>query len=451
MFPDTGFRTRAEDPEVLAGDLPGTGTVHLGGTLTPESLHVHNILLAALSLALAACGGEPAGDVGGPPAAPDTLVISADAELREMARSILPDLAARSGLTLREPVRLERRSRAELEGYLRMKLDEELPEERARHLTAVYSRLGLMSGEVDLRDLLLSVYREQVAGFYDPDSTALFVLDDQSAQALEPVLLHELVHAVQDQWTDLDAATSRENGNDRATAAQAAIEGHATLVMLEYMAEQAQGRDLDLTEIPGFAGQMRAVLEMARSQYPELARAPRVIQEGMLFPYLEGAGFVLEVWRVRGNREGPFEDLLPSSTEQVLDPSRFLADSPDEPTDLLVEPGAGEVLYGDGLGALETRILLEEVAGAGAGAAAEGWDGDAYVLVASADGGTHLAWASVWDDVASRDRFLEALAPGLAALPGPAALTPLEVGGRPGALLMVGGPLEVRVSLAGGA
>ncbi|HSG48272.1 MAG TPA: hypothetical protein VLA43_10700 [Longimicrobiales bacterium] len=412
---------------------------------------MYNILIAALGLGLAACGADDPGSAGPLPPAPDTLVVSADAELRELAQAILPDLAARSGLSLREPVRLERRSRAELEGYLRVKLDEELPEERARHLTAVYSRLGLMSGEEDLRALLLSVYREQVAGFYDPDSTALFVMDDQSAQALEPVLLHELVHAVQDQWADLDAATARENGNDRATAAQAAIEGHATLVMLEYMAEQVQGRDLDLTEIPGFAGQMRAVLEMARSQYPELARAPRVIQEGMLFPYMEGAGFVLEVWRARGTRAGSFDALLPSSTEQVLDPARFLGDPPDDPSALRVEPADGTVLYRDGLGALETRILLEEVVGPAAGAAVVGWDGDAYVLVEAADGGLHLAWASVWDDVAARDRFLEALAPGLGALPGPATLTPLVVGGRPGALLVVGGPLEVHVSLAEGA
>ena len=30
----------------------------------------------------------------------------------------------------------------------------------------------------------MSVYTEQVAGFYDPDSTALFVLDDQPQDAL---------------------------------------------------------------------------------------------------------------------------------------------------------------------------------------------------------------------------------------------------------------------------
>lgn len=415
-----------------------------------ETTQVHNLLLAVLGLGLAACGGEAPAAAARSTDAGDTLVISADPELRDLASAMLPDLAQRSGLALRDPVRLERRSRLELEGYLRAKLDEELPEDRAGHLAAVYSRLGLMSPETELRDLMLSVYVEQVAGFYDPDSTALFVMDDQPADALQPLLLHELVHAVQDQWADLEAVTARDVGNDRATAAQAAIEGHATLVMMEYMAEQSQGRSVDLTEIPGFGGQMRAVMDGARSQYPALARAPRVIQEGLLFPYLEGAGFVLEVWRTRATREGGIQDLLPASTEQVTDPARFLADPPDAPTRVSVAPSAGTVLYRDGLGALETRILLEELGGTSAGAAATGWDGDEYVLVRTDDGGEALAWASVWDDAPARDRFLASLAPHLGRLPDAATLAPVEVHGRPGALLMVGGIVDVTITLAGG-
>ncbi len=196
---------------------------------------MHTLLLAAMTLGFAACGGE----MPDPPQRPaDTLVVSQDAGLREMTAAMLPGLAERSGLELREPIRVERRSRDELQRYLVAKLDEELPEERAQHLTDAYALLGLMPRDVDLRALLLSVYQEQVAGFYDPDSTALFVMEDQSPEALQPILLHELVHAVQDQWTDLETATDPSRGNDRATAAQAAIEGHATLVMLEYMTEQ---------------------------------------------------------------------------------------------------------------------------------------------------------------------------------------------------------------------
>ena len=70
----------------------------------------------------------------------------------------------------------------------------------------------------------MDLYTEQVAGFYEPDSTALFVLDDQDEVALKGLLLHELVHAVQDQTVDLDALTDPDLGADRAAAAQSAID-----------------------------------------------------------------------------------------------------------------------------------------------------------------------------------------------------------------------------------
>src|SRR5204863_9372019 len=133
---------------------------------------------------------------------------------------------------------------------------------------------GLVPAGLDLRALLLSVYTEQVAGFYDPDSTALFVMDDQPEESLRTVLVHELVHAVQDQSVSLDSLTARGRGNDRQMAAQAAIEGHATFVMLEYLAEQQMKRPLDLTEVPEIAAQMRPDVESLRSQYPALANAP---------------------------------------------------------------------------------------------------------------------------------------------------------------------------------
>lgn len=396
------------------------------------------LLMAALTLGCA------------PGAGPDTtLVETDDPELRALAVELLPDLAARSGLVLREPVRLARRSREELVGYLTAKLDEELPVADAEAITASYRLLGLVPGDLDLRELLLQVYTEQVAGFYDPDSTALFVMDDQPAEALRTVLVHELVHAVQDQAADLDSLTDRVRGNDRQAAAQAAIEGHATLVMLEYLTEQMQGRPVDLAEIPDFAAQVRPALQAMRSQYPALASAPRVVQESLLFPYLEGAGFVQHLWRAGEDRPAPFGEWLPQSTEQILDPTRFVPPGRDDPTQVALEVTGGEARYTNTLGAMETRVLLQEHLGLEADPSVEGWDGDTYVLV-DGPGGTGLAWLTVWDDAASRDRFVGDLLPVLSSgFPAPASLQALAVDGRPGALLTVGAPVTVVATLSG--
>lgn len=63
------------------------------------------------------------------------LVTSSDPSLASIAVRILPDLASRSGMELRSPVRVERRSRADLERYLEFKIEEEFPEGRAQSLS----------------------------------------------------------------------------------------------------------------------------------------------------------------------------------------------------------------------------------------------------------------------------------------------------------------------------
>ena len=112
------------------------------------------------------------------------MVVSSDPQLGALAAGLLPDLARRVGMELKEPVRLELRTRDELVQYLESKLDEELPESEARQRVEAYALLGLVPSDLDLRRLLLGLYTEQVAGFYEPDSTALFVMDDQPAEAM---------------------------------------------------------------------------------------------------------------------------------------------------------------------------------------------------------------------------------------------------------------------------
>lgn len=360
------------------------------------------------------------------------MVISSDVELVELAESLLPDLVRRSGLELLGPVRLERRSRAELVRYLEAKLDEELPAEEARATVEAYALLGLVPAGLDLRELLLALYTEQVAGFYEPDSTALFVMDDQPRAALEGLLVHELVHAIQDQNADLASITDRDLGNDRAVAALAAIEGHATLVMLEHLTEQLTGAPVDLAELPDFAAQMRPAIEAMRGQFPALSRAPRVVRESILFPYLEGTGFVQSLWTQDG-RVAPFGERLPHSTEQVLE-----RDGAAPPLEIRIVVTGARTLHEDVLGRLEVGLLLDEHGGAEGAGLAAAWDGDRYALVERPDGGRGLLWYAVWEDEPSRDGVADVLGRALSRFGEQAAVERTALGGRPATLFRVG-------------
>ena len=394
------------------------------------------LLVLPLLLTSLACGGSEG----------TALVTSSDPRLAEIAVRILPDLASRSGMELRDPVRVERRSRAELERYLEFKIDEEFPEGRAELVSEAYALLGLVPSDMDLRGTLKTLYLEQIAGFYDPDSTTLFVLDDQPDEAIESLLVHELVHAIQDQSTDLDAITALGLDNDRRVAALAAIEGHATLVMFEFLMQQQGQGALDLTDLPNFSARLGPALEAARTESPTLAGAPLVLQESVLFPYRDGVTFVEALWKERGGRPPPFGSDLPGSTEHILHPEGFARGQQDTPrrVEVWVEDGWSR-LYEDTLGELELGILLETVGASRT--SAFGWGGDRYVLLGDGDGPRSLVWFGVWDTGAQRDRFVLALEPHLSAFPLRASLTALEIGGLPSTRLLVGDVPDVTASV----
>lgn len=314
--------------------------------------------------------------------------------------TLMPKLEVLSGLKKLRPVTLSEQTREELRGYVEQRLDEELPPKELEGIRGTYVALGLIPDTLDIRSLLLDLYQEQVAGYYDPKSDKFYLVKGTPVEMLRPVLAHELVHALQDQHVDLDSLIARERGNDRQTAAQAAIEGHATLVMFALLAQEASGQEIGPGDMPDISAQLQPALDAQNSQFPVFKRAPRIIRETMVFPYVGGAGFVQKVWAANAARGfvAPLGVLLPQSTEQVLHPAERFLGVRDEPTELRFASGQN-VAYENTLGEMELGIFLEEHGAQKT--AAHGWDGDRFRLLQN---GT-LIWALVWDDAAAADRF----------------------------------------------
>ncbi|MEX0892585.1 MAG: hypothetical protein WEB88_10480 [Gemmatimonadota bacterium] len=372
------------------------------------------LVLLVLPLAHAGCGGdaEESGYPGGAPPSGAGRVEAADPAdpAVALADSLVPRLEVLAGLPARGPLRLARRSRADLRRFVADRLEEEMPPERAGSLRDLYALLGVLPDTLDLRRLLLDLYTEQVAGYYDPQVDTLFLVQGMAAEQLDGILAHELVHALQDQHAPLDSLIHRDRGNDRQTAAQAALEGHATMVMLALSAERLTGRALDAARLPDPATELAGALAAQNAAFPVFAGAPPFIQRTLLFPYLQGASFVRHLWQAAG-AEGawpaPLGADLPVSTEQVLHPAEAFTAGRDTPTELGVTMpgGSWRVRYEGTLGQFETMLVLEE---SGTEGGAVGWDGDRVLLLEDAGGSTALLWLSVWDDVAAADRFAAA-------------------------------------------
>jgi hypothetical protein len=342
------------------------------------------------------------------------LPSEADATLRARAAELLPEVERLSGLAAREPLRLGVRSRADLEAFLEAELEEQFDGERIHNVVRVYARFGLVPDTLDLEPLLSRLLLEQVAGFYDPESDTLFVVEGISDELVDGVLVHEMVHALQDQYVDLDSLVeATRKRNDPGMAVQAAVEGHATFVMYEWMLGQMMGGSVDLSRMPRLSESLDSeALASAGIEMPELQQAPAVIREQLLFPYVSGLDFIQVRWAGPDGRVPPLGHALPMTTEQILHPGRWGAPEVAAPAPLefaAVPSGAWSEVYADGLGEIDTRILLREFLTDRdrADAAAAGWDGDVYRLL-EGPGGEVLVWVSRWDTESEAAEFARA-------------------------------------------
>jgi hypothetical protein len=328
--------------------------------------------------------------------------VQSEADLRDMVRRMMPSVAQAAQLSFkREPLVL-RRSRDQVRDYVVHKFDQDLPPAELKGLEAALHLFGLIPDTMQLRPTMIDLLTEQIAGYYDADSNALYIPADIEPSQLRVVVSHELVHALQDQYVSLDSIITQQGHNDRRSAAQAVLEGQATVAQISVLMPEQRPDTFPV----GWFWRQRVVTQRLQGQMAQFSRAPLWLREGLIFPYLGGADFI--VW-FRRNRPGrSVLTAMPTSTEQILHPDRYAEG--DAPTPIaFTGPSPDSVWFEDDLGEFETRLLLEQHLGDERQATqlATGWDGDRYqVLGRAADA---LVWYTVWDDAAAADRFAAGL------------------------------------------
>ncbi|MFB0518288.1 MAG: DUF6782 family putative metallopeptidase, partial [Acidobacteriota bacterium] len=162
--------------------------------------------------------------------------ITQEEELSEWADEILQQVSKLSGLYVKQKVQVKFKERAELRSYLLGKIDEEYPPARLEGWQRSLVKFGFLPAGTDVKELLLSLYQEQVGGFYDPETKQLFLVKGYPDQLRAVIVSHELTHALQDQHFDLlSLLTDSSDNDDLILARQSVIEGVATAVMIEYL------------------------------------------------------------------------------------------------------------------------------------------------------------------------------------------------------------------------
>ena len=240
-----------------------------------------------------------------------------DAEMRRIADDVIPLIEEAVGLTFKTAPILAVRDRDHVYDYLVAKLDQDYPPEILERVVTAYRVFGLVSDTLDIRALLLNVLGEQVVGYYDPDSLTLYVVEGSDPFGLRFTVAHELVHALQGQYAPLDSLLRLRSDNDRRSAAQAVLEGQATLASFMAILSPEQ-----LARLSNLWRDLRQDIRAQQERMPEFATAPLVIQEELVFPYLAGADFMR--WFESAYPDTvPFGPRMPVSTTVHPSPSEM--------------------------------------------------------------------------------------------------------------------------------
>ena len=340
-------------------------------------------VIAIVILALTGCRGRA-------PGAPATA--------RQTVDSLVPLVEAAVGIHFARPPRFELRTKAEAQQYLRAKLEQEFPDSKVKGVTAAYSLLELIPDTLDLKGLLLPLYAEQVVGYYDPDSTTLYAVEGAKDDQLRLVLAHELVHALQHERLPLERLLKQMTNADRQAASQAVLEGHATVAMMRVVMP-----DKSVLADSSFWRLYRDQVKSSQTSMPVFSRAPLILQEGLIFPYLAGADFI-RWWNQQGKGPLPTRETFPESTEQVLHPDRYAFG--DHPVPVAFAETREGVIHEDTMGELELQIWSTQMRGGGEVLTdlPLGWGGDRF-RVYQTEHGPALVLYTVWDDSSSARRF----------------------------------------------
>lgn len=314
------------------------------------------------------------------------------------------------GLPFKKEVQYASLKRKDVKEVLLQKIAEQYSDEDFEHLRLGYVAMGLVPDGFDLKQAYVDLLGEQVAAFYDQHTHKLYMFDDVALDNAQNrvILSHELVHALQDQhFTLKNLPLELKTNDDRVIATASLVEGDATLTMNQFMLGEASFKTLTDT-VTGMLGQ----------SFEQLAKAPRLLRETLLFPYTEGAKFCMVLEETGGMAAiNAAYQRLPSSSAQILDPAKYLAGEEPIAVEWPETTWEGQAPISDNvLGELGTRILLSDWTDAENTKAAKGWRGDRYLVFRPGGkeatkpeaAGLASVWRTVWRGDEESSRFLKA-------------------------------------------
>ncbi len=326
----------------------------------------------------------------------------------DQVEPMLEDLREIMGFGPRGPVKLTTITKAQFRRLYQKRMREEQKPREIRNEVTFLKLFGLVPEDFDYEKTVLDLLSEQAWALYDYKRRTMFLSDWAPPEAREYALLHELVHAVDDQEFNLQRYVNDARESEQQLARLAAVEGQASWVMTEWVMQQS-GRSLRGNRLLAIATASATRFEAER--FPIYESTPFYFREVLIFPYTDGLLFQHDVI-ARFGTEGlkrVFEQ-PPETTQQILQPDLYVEGFDPSPPELaqVAIPKGFKRVYDGTFGQLDHRILLEHHLGEqDRGELLDKWRGGRFeVLEKRRTGQSMLRYAVRWDDLeAAREYY----------------------------------------------
>jgi hypothetical protein len=273
---------------------------------------------------------------------------------------------------------------------------------------------GLLTPDFRFKEFVLDLLTEQAAGYYDPKQQTFFIADWLPHVVQKPVMAHELVHALQDQHYDLKKNFDLvKDQADLSLARKGLIEGDAMAAMLVYLLEPL---GLTMADLPDIGALLQGSTSLLGDQFQVYTRAPLILRQQLLFPYVHGLAFMKAALAHSGwpGLQRVYQH-PPVSTQQIMHPETYFAEMPVLPNEVTLQVPEGGLnapwkkLKRDVLGEFLLSVILQQfLPEEEARQSAAGWRGDRYELFEQQDSGRLLlVCVTAWDTLAEATAFFQ--------------------------------------------
>lgn len=366
--------------------------------------------------------------------------------LRDSVADAVAFIEKNIGLKAKKPIEMEfttlEKLLQEAEKEEEKEEGEWLHENRARS-ELLLKKLGVVPRDFSVEKYATESGPRMILAYYSSETKKLYMLDTLTHVQREAVLVHEVMHAIEDQYLPLDlyirggakesarAALAEEDKydphfDDGAAARRAVIEGHASMAAWSYLVAEAKGKKTVGSSAAQRAMYLQNLANPVDKERRQVAqKTPPYLRDASAFAYREGSEYVAFLNQKGGGKLAINQPLQhpPTGTRQVLMPEKYVE---GEEVARFVMPKVGPALGPEykllrigTAGQLPLTLMIKHLVGPDtAEKLAPKWRGGVWYLFTRAPGQSTalstkdvaLLYVSGWQNGGAAQQFAEAYA-----------------------------------------